>query len=72
MVNTKPMEFQQEPLMVYLIKCLAEVHDYDICLTTLRIESIMHILSEMDQLCFTADPAPENNYMEGSGNATIK
>ena len=35
------MEFQQEPLMAYLIKCLAEVHDYDICLTNLRIKSII-------------------------------
>ena len=38
---------------------LAEIHDYDISLTTLVIESIIQILSELDQMCFTADPAPE-------------
>ena len=53
------MEFQQEPLMISLIKCLAEVHDYDIGLTTLLIKSVIKVLCELDQLCFAADPASE-------------
>ena len=55
-INTQPMECQQEPLMINLIKCLAEVHDYDIRLAAL-IESIIQILSELDQLCIAAYPA---------------
>ena len=45
--------------MINLIKCLAEVHDYDIGLTTLLIKSVIKVLCELDQPCFAADPASE-------------
>ena len=39
-VNTQSTEFQQEPLMIYFVKHLAKVHDYDISLVAL-VESIV-------------------------------
>lgn len=35
-VETKSMEIQLESLMIYIIKSLAEIHDYNICLTSLN------------------------------------
>ena len=53
------MEFQQEPLIINLIKSLTQVHDYNISLTTLLVKSGIKVLCELNQLCFEASPAPE-------------
>ena len=51
------MEFQQELLMINFIKCLADVHDYDISVATLLVKSVIKVLCELDQLCFAANSA---------------
>ena len=44
--------------MVNFIKCLAEVHDYDINLSSL-VQGVMQVLSELDKLGLTTDPTPK-------------
>ena len=58
-VDTQPMEFQQEPLMINLINCLTENHDYDMSLSTFFVYIIIEVLGELDQLCFAANLASE-------------
>ena len=44
---TESMELQQKPLVVNFIKCLAEVHDFDISLSSL-VQGVIQVLSELD------------------------
>ena len=44
---TVVLELQQKPLMVNFIKCLAEVHDYDIGLSSLA-QGVIQVLRELD------------------------
>ena len=44
--------------MVNFIKCPAEVHDYDISLSSL-VQGVIQVLSELDKLGLTTDPTPK-------------
>ena len=57
-VYTQSMELQQKPLMVNCIKCLAEVHDYDIILSSL-VQGVIQVLRKLDELGLTTDPTPK-------------
>ena len=46
-VITRSMKFQQASLMINFTKSLAEMHDYDISLTTL-IEIVKQVLRKLD------------------------
>ena len=58
-VNAESMELQQKPLMVNLIKGLAKVHDYHICLSLL-VECVIEVLCELNQLGLAAYSAPKS------------
>ena len=41
-----------------LYKCLAEVHGYDISLSSL-VQGVIQVMSELDKLGLTTDPTPK-------------
>ena len=51
------MMFQHELLIINLIKCLGDVHDFDISLATLLVKSVIKVFCELDQLCYAATSA---------------